>query len=656
MTEDEKRKNLESLPWQALFDLAIEKELDETQLKGKEKNVIITKLLGGNLIRDDEIERLFNDYIYGDRVTFTLWNFENGLSDDHYNIIYNLEGETEAFLSVNGFRGLKILSTKNCVDRIELLYVYSKEYSFINEKDENDTVWEQHRGCLWVGLTNSYLACISKHDKMTNCIVEYLVSKIGIPASQIRPPKSAVERCIKQIARSRIVLQGANGEKTVVSRSEGLTTSQIEEVERIKDERLDTSGSYIAELSEETRATIKYNINKGSIGILKHLSAPILFEWSQNAISIILEEVENLKGRPAKEIFNEMGLEIKWSYLKGDEKQPAEWFLTKAIASLGAKEDTIYPIPIDVKNILYNEDLFTVIPRIYCEQCEGYELPRCPNCGLDLKLTADEKLYCSCGAPLQLQCSEGHSHCKIENWFIPTSRMCSMINQNIKKIYKQESLDLIMCIIGDTLHISHISEANTGGTELYFDEIEYFSKLPTPTETACNIAVKMGEKCGETCSNEKICKCVTDSSMACLPKAFYTIIPGFRPQPHNGLEYGDVSGEIRTANASYEMVGIIKKNSKNSKKHPKPIQELITTHLLSTSREGQEIIRQFVEQGLNDGRAEVIAVIAPQYFDNSFKGTLRLLAKIAGKKVLFVELDEVARLLLGNKTIEISAN
>ena len=144
--------------------------------------------------------------------------------------------------------------------------------------------------------------------------------------------------------------------------------------------------------------------------------------------------------------------------------------------------------------------------------------------------------------------------------------------------------------------------------------------------------------------------------MACLPKAFYTILPGFRPQPHKGLEYGDVAAPVKTAYCSYEMKGIIKKNSMNSTRNPKPITELMSTYLLSTSKEGEEIIRQFVEQGLIDSRVDLIAVIVPQFIDASFKGTLRFLAKLGNKKVMFIELDDITRLIEGNSTINVPGN
>ena len=653
MSEEDKRKKLDMLPWQALFDFAVGKEIDEAQIKGKEKSVIISKLLSEAMITDSEIEDLVNDYIYGDRVSFTLWNFDKKPTQAHYDNIYRLDGQTEPYLRANGFRGLTVLSVKNCGDRIEMLYVYSKEYSYINESGKSDSVWEQHRGCLWIGTDTAYVACISKHDRMTGCIVDYIIEKTGIPLVQVKPPKTAIERCINRIAMSRLVLQGTNGEKTVVSRSEGFTEAQEEEIRRLQNERFDTSGSYIAAIGEDTQATVIYNVKKGSIGIFKHLPAPVLFNWSQSAISIILEEIENLKGRPAKEIFKELGQEIKWAYLSTEEdKASAEWFLTQAIACLNSTEAATHEIPENVKSLLRKRQLFTVIPRIYCEQCGSHEIPYCSECGKPLECSDSGWLSCSCGAPFRVQCADGHYSCHVDNWYIPTSKMYTMLNQNIRSAFKQDTPDLVMCIMGSSLHIAQPCTINTDGTEVYFDDIECFSQLPvTPQVASREFVARLGEKCDGTCSNSKISKCTTDGSMICLPKLFYTILPRFRPQPHKGMEYGDVAAQVKTASRTYEMKGIIKKNTMSGGKTPKPVEVLLNTHLLSTSKAGEEIIRQFVEQGMIDNRVDLIAVIAPQLFDNAFKGTLRFLAKLCNKKVLFIELDDIARLAEGNLSI-----
>lgn len=119
------------------------------------------------------------------------------------------------------------------------------------------------------------------------------------------------------------------------------------------------------------------------------------------------------------------------------------------------------------------------------------------------------------------------------------------------------------------------------------------------------------------------------------------------------MEYGDVSAEVKVRDKAYDLKGIIKKNSENGRRTVTDT-EKIRKPLLSTSREGQEIIRQFVEQGMSDARCQIIAVVVPQYIDAGFKGTLRHLARLSGKKVTFIELDEVSELISINEKINVS--
>lgn len=106
-------------------------------------------------------------------------------------------------------------------------------------------------------------------------MTKYIADLFENPVTQIKPPKSAIDKCTNSKAISRIVLQGKGGEKTIVSRAGGITPDQEEEISRIRSERIDTSGSFISAITENIDATIKYNVRNGSIGIYKHLPASV---------------------------------------------------------------------------------------------------------------------------------------------------------------------------------------------------------------------------------------------------------------------------------------------------------------------------------------------------------------------------------------------
>lgn len=651
----EKIKKLQTLPWYALHDIAVEKGIEEREVNGKEKNSVINKLLSNGVLSDDEIEQYVNDYIYGDRVTFTLWTFQTTLKDSDYELIRCLENSREEQIFLSGYRKLKILSTKEYEDRIEVLYVYSKEYTYIDENGQNSSVWEQHRGCLWIGKHSTYLACISKHEKMTGFITKYIGDVLNNSVSQIKPPKTAIDKCTNFKAISRIVLQGKGGEKTIVSRAGGITPEQEEEIGRIRSERIDTSGSFISAITDSIDATIKYNVRNGSIGIYKHLPATVLFEWSENSIKIILEEIEALKGKAAEEIFKEVGQEIKWAGASVVEAEQLNWYLTQVIASLD-KEEFEFQIPADKLSVLENDKWFVKFPRVYCKTCDSYDIPHCTECGEELEIYEGVIKECKCGAPVKIRCSEGHDACEVVHWYIPKAVLINMINKNIQKVFKDCSLDYNICIVGDQGYAVNGTGNIQSEVEVPFATIECFKHdAVTVTSRLKAYAVNMNEKCGcGTCSYRKIEECVENAEMACLPKVFYTILPSYRPQPHKGMEYGDVAAEVKVGSRTFELKGIIKKNSENRPRKVVGDDEKIRKPLLSTSTEGQEIIRQFVEQGMLDARCQIIAVIVPQYIDSGFKATLRHLARLSGKKVTFIELEQLCELISVNEKIKIS--
>ena len=109
MNFEESAKKLYTLPWQALYDLAVEKQIDGEEIKHKEKTEIIRRVLLSD-ITEAEIEAVIDDYTYGNRVTFTLWGFSKTLSVEDISALKALEQTEEDYIDVEGFRNLKYVS------------------------------------------------------------------------------------------------------------------------------------------------------------------------------------------------------------------------------------------------------------------------------------------------------------------------------------------------------------------------------------------------------------------------------------------------------------------------------------------------------------------------------------------------------------------
>ena len=650
MTNEERKKKLHSLPWQALYNYARGKCINEESIKGKEKHEIIECILDLEEISDLEVETLVNNYIYGCRVTFTLWGFDKELTDRDFEIIQSLE-ENEIECTIHSFRKLKIKSVTTFEDRMEILYVYSKEYIFTDEDGRASSVWEQHKGCMWLGVSRPYLASISKHEKMSTHLAYYISKIVHKQINQIKPPKKALDRCIEKIEQSRIVLQGLGGEKTTISNPEGFTEEQHQEVDRLSNNRFDTSGSYISKIDDNITATVKYNMKKGSIGIQKHLSSSVVFDWTEKAIEIIFQEIENLKGQAATEIFKSLGLELKWDGLCVEESNLMNWILTQVLAFQHDYTKSTVQVPKAIMPLFDRTQLFSKVKKCYCNICDSYETPICDQCGRPLKIVAN-KMICECGAPANPICSAGHYLYEILPWYIPKQEFYSKLNKNLKPVLGGNNKKVSVVFINDIMYLFGDNSNGDCEAEINFSDINCFAGASMHIrDSTRRFAVEMNEKCPGSCSKSQIMKCVECDTMYCLPKIFYSIIPGFRPQPHKGGEYGDASGQVHVGEKCYEFIAIIKKNSKNTKSKTRTFDSMVQEYLLSTTKEGQEIIRQMVEQGLNDSRVGLIAIVAPQYFDSSFKATLRFLAKLGKKKVVFIELDQICHLLMMNKYI-----
>ncbi len=94
-----------------------------------------------------------------------------------------------------------------------------------------------------------------------------------------------------------------------------------------------------------------------------------------------------------------------------------------------------------------------------------------------------------------------------------------MINKNIRKIFKDDSLDYSLCIVADREYIINNVENMQENVDIPFGAIDCFKHDPISlTKKLKAYAVNMNEKCEGTCSHSKAQECINNrkKSRACI--------------------------------------------------------------------------------------------------------------------------------------------
>lgn|GEM_PF-795017 len=641
---------LETLPWQALRDAAINNDVPNEKVDDKTKEELIQVLMQRG-ISEAHVKKMMDRYAYGKTVTFTLWHLDGISPEDMFDRLEALKSR-ELELRAGNFRKLKICTVDDRIDRAEIIYKYSKKHMYLDEDGSDRVVWEQHIGCVWIGKDKPYIAVIGKDEKVWSRIADIISSELSRINTPIRPPQKAIDRCFATAIKSKVTLVGQDGDRVTIARAEGFTSEQEEDAARYGETRKRVSGGFKTNIGEHQNVSARFNATRGNITIQKYLPAEDLFAWTEEAITIILEEIGNLKGLPAKDVFAAVGKEITWPGIIPEHHLNLEWILTQLIRASSENESVEMDVPGTIATLLEDERYFIAAYRPHCIPCDAPVAAICSECNNILTVHNVRGLTCAnCGTLVsdidyRLVCSEGHrlptyhpKHC----WFIPNPNLVSKIEMNLHKVLPGITVAR-RWFIGNMQMFVRPERAQA--QEIPFSNFNIFAD--TINETISNELRKwvtsLKEKCSGS-STSKCTKCATSVENICLMRIFNPVISGFRPQPHRGGEYGDISGQLIVQNQALEMKGVIKSNTKSRSSQD----ERISAFLLSTTTAGQEIIRQIVEQGLVDTRCKVIAIVAPQYIDAGFKGSLRFLCGLGGKNITFWELDELCHVAIAFK-------
>jgi hypothetical protein len=271
---------------------------------------------------------------------------------------------------------------------------------------------------------------------------------------------------------------------------------------------------------------------------------------------------------------------------------------------------------------------------------------RCPHCqSYSVKLAGDELKCGDCGEAIslsELECSEGHkapvSSISEIIYLTPTSIMLRDVSELIAHATDQRfnADEEYFCIQGNRLLVSFA--ANQVIYEL--SEIPEFAKLvgrKVSEDNGAHIKTALAdfrEKCKNP-SIEKCANCVDKPRMKkCYLRLFGLLDGSFTPKPHQGHEYGDYNKLITIDGKQEQLVVAIKKSNSDDKE------------ITLRDAQGKDIYSQ-VARYRADSTVNVIAVCVPRRLDAGFKALLRDDALHKNKKLLFIDGDNLVRLING---------
>ncbi|MCL5019281.1 MAG: hypothetical protein M1426_02230 [Patescibacteria group bacterium] len=354
-----------------------------------------------------------------------------------------------------------------------------------------------------------------------------------------------------------------------------------------------------------------------------------------------LNELSRNNPNEAIEALN-LSLKDELSGLRASKKVMVISLLKMLVQAKHTYQDSI-SLSVDFRMLLISlKEEVHVHLQLFCEQCGLISDVYCPECMARLSYDmTNHNLSCSCGRlfnpeACMVMCEVGHqANETIDNLLLllPKNRLHQMVFSLLKYIpgliYDRNNEHFFITNHSFNYHL------NRQNYILTLDDIpglNYIRTQELDEETWAGVLERLRrlmEKCSRNVTNERCNRCIDISNINCLPKIFY-FLDGFRPHPHHGQEFGDVSFIVNVDGINVTFQGIAKSYDEDG--------------FTLASKTGRELIQQFFS-GARDPRVGVIGYITPTYIHPQLKEDLKYICRLTQKKFLAWEEDNLVKAL-----------
>lgn len=604
----------------------------DTKVLYKLSRKILIKIIESSNISDEEIEKYYEEYRYGLKPGFSIYSFKSNKMCTMSTLMKKIKSELEKLQNIEEEQPpIKNIRFNNIdqfsEDMCEYSFYYSKKYTYIDDKEEPNYIYELKETFVWIS-TRYHFVAIKNCDERVVKILSKLFSVIyGTELIPIMLTQGLIKEIFgdkkKKVAGVNPNAGESEAEKIIVSDS---NLDKKEELNRQLEQYITTSENLEVSISDKLN-TLGINNAKGKLHLTKNMTATVFREWSINSIRKIIEYIA--KNETDFEIFKAKNIMESsfWDDYNLETKNLIEEIIFKILNYNSNKEGYNPKMSqrIDYSKVL-GKNFFAKI-FIECINCQdSHCIPKC-HCGsYNIKIGKKNNVFCGdCGENLtSLECEDGHN-INIENlqnisiYIIPDSSLYEKIKQFIKQKFNINFNGYV--IISNS--VINITEKSIGGIISASKITEFNNVLKTEiNETERNTIEKrlksIKEKCKE--STKENCNVCHKSSKECCILQLFSTYEGYRPSPHHGHEFGDLDFKVEFEGKKYQFVGIVKSSC----------------NLTHASPQGREMIQQIISAS-QDRRIEIIGAVCPTRFDTQFEKDLDYIAKCTHSKIVILD-------------------
>ena len=602
-------------------------------LKKLNRSQLIKIIDKSNIISSNDIDETYEQYRYGLKPGFTIFTFLNsGLSEINSDEI-NKKIENK-LVGLHYFEDSKFksLTLKNIMEirdnTFEFSFTYLSKYTYINDSDEPDYIYELKDCFVWVNLKNNFLAIKNCPNDIQNKLLNLFSNILNVSLYNIKITKKLINEVFNgKIKKGTFIKPDATDEEVtkIIIADDELTKKKIYQ-DGVSS--YDMSNTFLDEqLDDSTKSTLGINCKSGKIYLTKNVNATQFRNWSINSINRIINYLNDINNCKEKDIFQSRNILSNTNY-SSDEKSIIEnicynifLYINTGETSFLMQKDVIV-----IKTKLKSKFYTTLFG--FCDICKEETQLFCPKCNRsNLKLIKDSICCMECEENITtFLCDEGHN--------IYGKNLVDIIRLLPNREFIDEINGYLLTNFGIRLEGSFVLEGNhlnihkySSGEILDYTKIEEFKKIQEINiiniKDQLDKYNKIKEKCRK-CSNEE-CSICTNNTNLCIMKLFIGF-GNYRPSPHQGQEFGDVNFKITyEGKKEYNFVGIAKSRPKSGV-------------LNLSDHASREMIQQILTMS-RDKRVDVIGAICPAKFHDQLRQELYYLAKIT--KVRIIILDDI---------------